>query len=109
MIVLHEYPLSMVDHFGFRQFVSGLNPDFVMISCHTLRTNILKMFDDGKSTLKKLLEVNPGRVVLTTDLWIASNKKKGNMAVTAYFVVDDWILHNCTLRYASLNLMIKNA
>ena len=109
MIVMHEYPLSMVDHLGFRQFVSGLNSDFVMISRRTLRTDILKIFDDGKSSLKKLLEVNPDRVAVTTDLWMTSNQKKGYMAVTVHFVDDDWILYNRTLRYASLNLIINNA
>jgi hypothetical protein len=28
MIVLHEYPLSMVDHVGFRRFVGALQPLF---------------------------------------------------------------------------------
>ena len=99
----------MVDHLGFRQFVSGLNLDFAMISRRTLRTDVLRMFDDGKSTLKKLLEVNPGRVAVTTDLWTTSNQKKGYMAVTVHFVDDDWILYNRTLRYASLNLIVNNA
>ena len=65
------------------------------------------MFDDGKSTLKKLLEVNSGRVALTTDLWTASNQKKGYMAVTTNFIDNDWILHKRTLRYAHLHLRIK--
>jgi len=51
MIVMNEYPLYMVDHLNFRQLVSGLNPDVVMISPYILRTDILKMFDDGKSII----------------------------------------------------------
>ena len=97
----------MVDHLSLRRFVSGLNPDFEMISRSTLRIDILKMFDDGRSTLKKLLEVNQGRVAVTTDLWTASNQKKGYMAVIAHFVDDDWILQNRTLRYTYLYLIIK--
>ena len=69
--------------------------------------DILEMFDDGKSTLKKLLKVNSGRVALTTNLWTASNQKKGYMAVTTHFLDDDWILQNRTLRYAHLHQMIK--
>ena len=65
------------------------------------------MFDDGKCTLKKLLEVNQGRVSVTTDLWTTSNQNKGYMAVTAHFVDDDWILQNHTLRYTYLYLIIK--
>lgn len=98
MIIMHEYPLSMVDHLGFRRFASGVTPEFQMISRNTLRSDILKMFEDGKSTLKKLLEVNQGRVAVTTDMWTTSNQKKGYMAVTAHFVDDDWILRNQTLR-----------
>jgi len=51
-----------------------LNLDFEMISHRTLR-NILKIFDDGKSTLKKAVQVNQGKVAITIDLWIASNQK----------------------------------
>jgi len=68
MIVMHEYPLPMVDHLRFRRFVSGLNPNFQMISRNTLRSDILTLFENGKSNLKKLLEVNQGRVVITTDM-----------------------------------------
>lgn len=91
---MHENPLSMVDHLGFRWFVSGLNPDFRMISWNTLRSDILTMFDNENSSLRKLLEVNQGRIAVTTDMWTASNKKKGYMAMTAHFVDDEWILCN---------------
>jgi hypothetical protein len=37
MIVLHEYPLSMVDHAGFRRFVSSLQPLFKMGTRNTIR------------------------------------------------------------------------
>jgi hypothetical protein len=41
MIVLHEYPLSMVDHVGFRRFVSALQPLFKMGTRNTIRYNLL--------------------------------------------------------------------
>jgi hypothetical protein len=37
MIVLHEYPLSMVDHAGFRRFVSALQPLFKIGTRNTIR------------------------------------------------------------------------
>jgi hypothetical protein len=37
MIVLHEYPLSMVDHVGFRQFVGALQPLFKIGTRNTIR------------------------------------------------------------------------
>jgi hypothetical protein len=37
MIILHEYPLSMVDHTGFRRFVSALQPLFKIVTRNTIR------------------------------------------------------------------------
>jgi hypothetical protein len=37
MIVLHEYPLCMVDHTRFRRFVSALQPLFEMVTRNTIR------------------------------------------------------------------------
>jgi len=37
MIVLHEYPLSMVDHVGFRRFVGALQPLFKIGTRNTIR------------------------------------------------------------------------
>jgi hypothetical protein len=37
MIVLHEYPLCIVDHAGFRRFVSALQPLFKMMTRNTIR------------------------------------------------------------------------
>lgn len=37
MITLHEYPLSIVDHLGFRQFVSALQHLFKIGTRNTIR------------------------------------------------------------------------
>jgi hypothetical protein len=37
MVIMHEYPLAMVDHVGFRKFVSGLQPNFKLVSRNTLK------------------------------------------------------------------------
>ena len=43
MIVLHEYPLCMVDHTGFRRFVSALQPLFKMVTRNTIRYALLHL------------------------------------------------------------------
>jgi hypothetical protein len=40
MMVLHEYPLSMVDHAGFRRFVHALQPLFKIGTRNTLRYTV---------------------------------------------------------------------
>jgi len=44
MIIVHEYPLSMVDHIGFRKFCAALQPAFKLVSRKTIRKDILDMY-----------------------------------------------------------------
>ncbi|RYR39554.1 hypothetical protein Ahy_A09g045109 isoform A [Arachis hypogaea] len=46
MIILHEYPLSCVDHHGLRRLVASMQPTFKMPSRNMVRKDILKMFGD---------------------------------------------------------------
>ena len=48
MIVLHEYPLSMVDHVGFRKYSNALQPLFKMVSRNIIKNDILKIYDYEK-------------------------------------------------------------
>ena len=95
---MHEYPLLMVDHIGFRNFVRSLNDNFKMISRNTLKNDVIKTYNTERSSLKVLLERNEGRIAITTDMWTASTQKKGYMAVTSHFIDEEWVLHNRTLR-----------
>ena len=36
MVILHEYPLSMVDHIGFREFVGSLQPLFKLVRTYVI-------------------------------------------------------------------------
>ncbi|PON68109.1 Zinc finger, BED-type, partial [Trema orientale] len=42
MIILHEYPLSMVEHIGFIEFLNFICPSFQVVSRNTIRSDILK-------------------------------------------------------------------
>ncbi|XP_042432585.1 zinc finger BED domain-containing protein RICESLEEPER 2-like [Zingiber officinale] len=45
MIILHEYPLSLVDHVGFRRYSYALQPIFKVLSRNTIKTDIMKIFE----------------------------------------------------------------
>ncbi|KAK3222265.1 hypothetical protein Dsin_009290 [Dipteronia sinensis] len=49
MIILHEYPLSMVEHRGFRTFVNSLHPLFPHVSRNTIKKDILRIYEVEKS------------------------------------------------------------
>ncbi|KAH1193662.1 putative AC transposase [Glycine max] len=47
----------------------------------------------------KLLDTNEGKVAITSDMWTASNQKKGHMVVTAHYIDSSWTLQSCILRF----------
>jgi hypothetical protein len=98
MIILHEYPLSIVDHHGFRKFVSALQPLFKLGTRNTIRRDIMSFYEGEKRKARIFLQKTDCRVAVTTDLWTADNQKRGYMAVTGYFIDDSWTLKSCILR-----------
>ncbi|XP_021741913.1 zinc finger BED domain-containing protein RICESLEEPER 2-like [Chenopodium quinoa] len=127
MVVIHEYPLSIVDHIGFRSFVKSLNDNFKFISRNTLRNDVMRMYNNDRSSLKELLEANEGRVAITTDMWTASNQKKGfcfvpcphTKGVIAKVLMDTLsqfslenkissiVLDNCTTNDSMINVLLE--
>ena len=44
-IILHEYPLSIVDHVVFKDFASSLQPLFKIVSHNTMKDDIMKFYE----------------------------------------------------------------
>ncbi|CAN1788622.1 hypothetical protein LINPERHAP1_LOCUS18126, partial [Linum perenne] len=42
--------------------------------------------------LKLLIYGNRGRVAVTTDMWTATNKKRGYLVITAHYIDNSWNL-----------------
>uniref|UniRef100_A0A1S4CH85 Zinc finger BED domain-containing protein RICESLEEPER 2-like n=1 Tax=Nicotiana tabacum TaxID=4097 RepID=A0A1S4CH85_TOBAC len=99
-IILHEYPLSTVDHVGFRNFIASLQPMFKMVSRNTIKNDIIKIFDNLKLQTSMLLEKVSSRIATTIDMWTSNSNKKGFMAITGHFIDDSWRLQSHILRFA---------
>ncbi|KAK1421801.1 hypothetical protein QVD17_24433 [Tagetes erecta] len=99
MIIAHGYPLSIVEHHGFRKFVRGLQPFFKVPSRNTLKSDVLKIYDYEKQKTMRILEKNPSRIAITTDMWTSSNQKKGFMAITTHFIDDSWEMQSRVMRF----------
>ncbi|XP_027338157.1 zinc finger BED domain-containing protein RICESLEEPER 3-like [Abrus precatorius] len=69
MIIIHEYPLSIVDHLGFRAYFEGLQPLFKVLSRNTIKGDIIKIYLNEKLKTMGLLEKIGSRIALTTDMW----------------------------------------
>ena len=98
MVILHEFSLLMVDHIGLRELVAFLQPMFKLVSRNTLKSDILKIYDNEREKALKMTNNNGSMMAITTDMWTSSNKKKGFMVITAHFIDHTWTLQSWVLR-----------
>ncbi|CAI0387864.1 unnamed protein product [Linum tenue] len=99
MILVHEYPLSLVDHVGFKRFCCSLQPQFAVPSRNTVKKDILSLYGVERGKYHTIIDGNLGRVSITTDLWTARNQKRGYMAITGHFIDNSWKLRNIMMRF----------
>ncbi|CAI0465288.1 unnamed protein product [Linum tenue] len=93
-ILMHEYPLSMVDHLYFKRFVCSLQPMFSVPSRNSMKKEIFCVYENERKKIQKVIDESKGRIAITTDLWTASNQKKGYMAAMAHYIDKSWILRS---------------
>ncbi|XP_038696935.1 zinc finger BED domain-containing protein DAYSLEEPER-like [Tripterygium wilfordii] len=89
MIIMHDYPLHMVEHPGFITFVQNLQPRFGMVSFNTVQGDCVATYLREKQSLMKFIRGIPGRICLTLDMWM-STQSLGYVFVSGYFLDNDW-------------------
>ncbi|KAH9736897.1 BED-type domain-containing protein [Citrus sinensis] len=99
MIVLHELPLAFVEYVGFYDLLKLLQPSIETISRNTIKAEILRLYDVEKKKTMGILEACESRIAITTDMWTASNQKKGYMVITAHYIDSSWVLRSRIMRF----------
>ncbi|KAL8484578.1 hypothetical protein ACS0TY_027037 [Phlomoides rotata] len=127
MIFLHEYPLSMMKHFGFHRFLSSLQPLFKMVSRNIVKNDIVKIYEFEKTKTMRILGKNTSIIAITIDMWATSSQKKGFIYVSCPHTAEvlcevlvdyliDWFidrklsrlpLDNCTINDDMVNLILN--
>nr|XP_043621931.1 zinc finger BED domain-containing protein DAYSLEEPER-like [Erigeron canadensis]XP_043621932.1 zinc finger BED domain-containing protein DAYSLEEPER-like [Erigeron canadensis] len=92
MIILHDYPLHIVEHPGFVSFIRNLQPNFEMASFNAVQGDVIATYLREKLSVQSLIEKMPGRICLTLDLW-NSCQTTGYVFVTGQFVDSEWKIH----------------
>ena len=98
-IIMHEYSLSIMDHVDFRKYSTALQPVFQVPYRNTIKREIFRIYQEERSITLKLLVSLQWRVAITSDMWTASNQKKGYMTITAHYIDASWNLKSQILRY----------
>jgi hypothetical protein len=81
-IIKHDLPFSYVEYDGVREMHRYLRSDVPLISRNTANADLIKMHMLEKQKVKSLLNVCPGRISLTSDLW-TSLTTDGYICLTA--------------------------
>ncbi|OWM71771.1 zinc finger BED domain-containing protein DAYSLEEPER [Punica granatum] len=92
MIILHDYPLHMVEHRGFVSFVQNLQPRFDLVNFSGVQGDCIATYLSEKQGVMKFIEGMPGRVCITVDSW-ASSQSMAYLFMTGYFMDIDWKIH----------------
>ncbi|KAG9138100.1 hypothetical protein Leryth_001350 [Lithospermum erythrorhizon] len=93
MILMHDYPLHMVEHSGFVSFARSLQPRFDMVSFNTVQGDCVSTYLKEKQKLQEIIETMPGRICLTLDMW-SSSRTVGYVVLTGHFIDSDWKLQS---------------
>lgn len=91
MIIMHDYPLHMVEHPGFITFVQNLQPRFDKVSFNTVQGDCVATYLREKHNLMKFIEGISGRFCLTLDMW-TSSQTLGYVFITGHFIDTEWKL-----------------
>lgn len=74
MVILHEYPLSIVEHIGFKKFTRTIQPLFKSPCRNILKSDIKNVYVMEKSKFIQNIEKLQGRIAITIDMWTSTNK-----------------------------------
>ncbi|RWW05639.1 hypothetical protein GW17_00031071 [Ensete ventricosum] len=98
MIIVHEYPLHMVENPAFVSFVQSLQPRFKMVDVNAMEGEVLSVYHKEKQNLMQIFGTMPGRISLTIGLWTTS-QTLGYICVSGQYVDSDWKLHRRMLNF----------
>ncbi|KAK1362402.1 zinc finger BED domain-containing protein RICESLEEPER 1-like [Heracleum sosnowskyi] len=102
MIMLHGYPLGMVDHLGFKIFVKNLQPSFEILTNSGVEFDCMKIYEKEKQKVYEMLRNFHGRISMAVGKWVSPENEE-YMCLTANFVDADWKFQKKTLNFITLD------
>ncbi|GMI65545.1 DAYSLEEPER [Hibiscus trionum] len=102
MIILHGYPLAMVEHVGFKVFVKNLQPLFDVVPNSSIELSCVEIYLKEKQRIYDMVSKLQGRINLAVEMWSSPENSK-YVCLTAHYVDDEWKLQKKTLNFLTLD------
>ncbi|KAL4615316.1 hypothetical protein ACB092_07G115000 [Castanea dentata] len=102
MIIIDELPFRYVEGYGFKKYVTTLQPKLQLKdipSCQTMARDVIGIYNSERDKLRKSLK--GCRVCLTTDTW-TSVQILNYMCLKCHFIDDAWKLHKRILNFCQV-------
>ncbi|VFQ84136.1 unnamed protein product [Cuscuta campestris] len=101
MIILHGYPLAMVEHTGFRRFAKNLQPLFDIPTFDGVEADCKEIYLKVKQKVYEELDKVPS-ISLTADTWTANGDAE-YLCLTAHYIDDSWHLKKKILNFLMID------
>ncbi|XP_038688951.1 zinc finger BED domain-containing protein RICESLEEPER 2-like isoform X1 [Tripterygium wilfordii] len=102
MIIVHDYPLAMVNHVGFKVFVKNLQPLFDVVSNVSVELSCMEIYEKEKQKMYESISKLHGRINIAVEMW-SSTESVQYMCLTAHYIDEDWTLQRKILNFVTLD------
>ncbi|KAK3149446.1 hypothetical protein QOZ80_3AG0217480 [Eleusine coracana subsp. coracana] len=98
MIILHDYPLHIVQQPAFATFIESLQPRFRIVDVDAMEGEVYVVYQKEKENLLQSFNTMPGRISLTIGLWTTS-QTLGYVSLSGQFIDSEWKVHRRMLNF----------
>ncbi|OMO60857.1 putative Zinc finger, BED-type [Corchorus olitorius] len=102
MIILHNYPLDMVEHVGFKVFVRNLQPLFELVTYNKVEADCMEIYVKEKQKVYEILDKLPGKISVSADMWTGLDDA-AYLSLTAHYIDEDWQLQKRILNFVAID------
>ncbi|XP_038898440.1 zinc finger BED domain-containing protein RICESLEEPER 1-like [Benincasa hispida] len=102
MIILHGYPLSIVEHVGFKVFVKNVQPLFEILPNSTVELSCMEIYQKEKEKIFETINRLQGRINVSVEMW-SSSENIDYLCLTAHYIDEDWKLQKKLLNFVTLD------
>ncbi|KAI4323070.1 hypothetical protein L6164_022706 [Bauhinia variegata] len=102
MIIMHGYPLAMVEHVGFRVFVKNLQPLFDFVPNSSLEFSCIEIYGKEKAKVYDMINKLHGRINVSAEMWFSSENSQF-LCLAVHYIDEDWTLQKKILNFVTLD------
>ncbi|KAJ1380629.1 Zinc finger, BED-type [Sesbania bispinosa] len=102
MIILHGYPLNLIEQVGFKVFVKNLQPLFELQPNSGVEVSCIEIYRREKEKVYDMINKLYGRINLSMEMW-SSIENSSYLCLSAHYIDEEWTLQKKILNFVTLD------